>query len=159
MKKQTIAFVRDDLSGLRMLNRDVFLQFLSDFGAGTKLKVTIENYHPQRNLEQNSTMYWYLTELAEEAGMELSKFKARMGEKFLRRPLLDSDGNQVVDKITGELEMYVPSTADLDKKEMGEFIEKLRLFGIEYLNYELPLPDKNYKINFQEEKKKQLKKQ
>ena len=157
MKKTLIAFVRDDCSGLRYVDEEVFLAYLRDFGGGMKTKVTIENYSPQRSLSQNSTMYWYMTTLAEEADMELSKFKARMGEKFLRRPLLDKKGEPVVDELTGEIEMYVPSTADLTKVEMGEFIEKLRLFGIEYLNFELALPDKNFKINFQEEKKKQLK--
>lgn len=157
MKKQVIAFVRSDCSGLRMVDRDGFVVLLSDFGAGTKLRITVENYSPQRSLDQNKTMYWYLATLAEEADMDLVKFKARMGEKFLRRPLLDKNGEQVVDKATGECEMYVPSTADLTTKEMGEFIDQLRLFGLEYLNFELPLPSKNYKIHYLEEYKKTLK--
>lgn len=157
MKKQVIAFVRPDCSGLRMVDRDSFLAFLSDFGPYVKLRVTIEHYSPQRSLDQNKTMYWYLTTLAEEADMDLVKFKARMGEKFLRRPLLDKYGEQVIDRHTGEFEMYVPSTADLTTKEMGDFIDQLRLFGLEYLNYELPLPDKNYRLQFIEDRKKQLK--
>lgn len=102
-------------------------------------------------------MYWYLSALADEADMDLVKFKARMGEKFLRRPLLDRHGEQVVDKNTGECEMYIPSTADLTTKEMGEFIDQLRLFGIEYLGFELPLPEKNYRLQFIEDRKNQLK--
>lgn len=157
MKKQTIAYVKEDCSGLTIANKEYFMSVLKDFGPGVKLKISIENYHPTRTLGQNGLLHWYMDLLAEEAGMEMGKFKARMADKYLRRPVLDAQGEYICDQETGEIEMYVPSTADLDTKEMGEYINKIRMFGIYYLNYELPEADKNYKINFQEEKKKQLK--
>lgn len=153
MKKQTIAFVKDDCSGLRMLSKEVMLQYLSDFGAGVKLKLTIEHYFPQRSLKQNSVIHWYCTELANECGMQPEDFKMMMKMKFLKRAALNKRGEEMPDE-NGEVLTYIPSTSDLDTAEMATFIDQIRLFGIEILNYSLPEPDANYKINFMENTKK-----
>lgn len=157
MKKQTIAFVRDDLTGLRMLNREHFLAFLSDFGAGTKLRLEISNYFPQRSLKQNSLLHFYAELLADECGMQTDDFKMMMKMKFLTKAATDRNGEYIMDRETGEVMTYIPSTADLDTKEFGEFIDNIRVFGQEHLNYSLPEPDANYKIHFLEEHKETLK--
>lgn len=157
MKKQTICFVKDDVSGLRMLDRQYFMQMLSDFGAGTKLKLSVEHYHPQRSLKQNNAFYLWVDLLAEELSIEPERLKELLKYKFTRRPLLDKKGEEVIDESTGEVEWYVPSTADLDKKEFAEFMDKIHLWAIEFANYELPALSENYKLNFQEEHKQQLK--
>lgn len=157
MKKTTIAFVNAAGNGVEFQDWSVFQYNLSLFAAGTKLRVTIENYAPQRSLKQNGVLHWYIAELAEECGMEADRFKARMGDKFLRRPLLDKDGEYIYDPSTGEVEMYVPSTSDLDTAEMAVYIDKIRLWGLEFLGVDLPLPDENYKIHFLTEDKKRLK--
>lgn len=159
MKKTAIATV--DLSDVKnpriiMNNKDIFLDDLRFFGDGTRLKLTIEKYYKQRSLSQNGVLHWYLTELAEEVGMEMQDFKSIMGLKFLQRPKLDRNGEEIADE-NGEVLMYIPSTSDLDTAEMTVYIEKIRMFGLEVLNYELPLPDANYKIHFLENSKKQLK--
>lgn len=77
--------------------------------------------------------------------------------KFLRRPVLDKNGEEMFDEITGEVEWYVPSTAELDTAEMCVFMDKIHLWAIEFANYELPELSENYKINFQEERKLNLK--
>lgn len=155
MKKQTIAFVKDDCDGLRMLDKQLFLSSLKDFGPGCKMKITYEHYFPQRSLKQNSVIHWYCDELANECGMQNEDFKMMMKLKFLKRAALDKNGDIMCDE-NGEVLTYIPSTSDLDTKEMAEFIDNIRLFGIEVLGYELPIPDENYKINFQEEHKKKL---
>lgn len=156
MKKQTIAFVKDDLSGLRMLDKDLVLSFLRDFGAGCKLKLTIEKYSPQRSLKQNKVLYWILDLLSEEASIEPERLKELLKYKFLKRPMLDKNGEAVIDESTGEVEWYVPSTTELSKIEFMDFIDKIYVWSSEFLGYELPIPDENYKINFQEEHKKKL---
>lgn len=155
MKKQTLAFVKDDLSGLRMLSRDIFMDMLRDFGAGVKLKLTIEHYFPQRSLKQNGVVHWYCTELANECGMQPEDFKMMMKMKFLRRAALNKQGEEMPDE-NGEVLTYIPSTSDLDTAEMAIFIDQIRLFGIEILNYHLPEPDANYKIHFLETEKQKI---
>ena len=157
MKKTTIAFVNAAGNGVEFQDWSVFQYNLSLFAPGTKLRVTIEHYHPQRSLKLNAVLHWYCTELAEECGMNPEDFKMMMKIKFLRRPALDRNGEYVVDPETGEVMMFIPSTADLNSKEALELNENIRQFGIEVLNYELPLPDSNYKIHFLENDKKRLK--
>lgn len=157
MKKQILAYVNEDASGWRVQNKELFLNFLKDFGAGTKLKLTIENYKPQRSNSQNNVFYWWTDLLAEELCIEPERLKEVLKYKYLRRPVLDSKGEELIDEATGEVEWYVPSTTELDKEEYSVFLDQVHLFGIEFANFELPLPDKNYKINFQEERKEKLK--
>ena len=140
----------------KLNNKELFFNDLAYFGDGTKIKITIEHYYPQRSLKQNGVLHWYCTELAEEAAMEMEEFKKRMADKFLRRELRDKNGEYVCDPETGEIEMYTPSTADLDTAEMTIYIEKIRMFGLNFLNYELPLPDANHKIKFLEDHKQNL---
>jgi len=149
MKKQTIAFVKDDGESLRVIDAEMFKEFLRDFGAGAKLKLTIEHYHPIRSNKQNSVLHWYCASLSEECGMQVDDFKMMMKMKFLKRVALNKDGEEMADE-NGEVLTYIPSTASLDKAEMGVFIEQIRLFGIEMLNYVLPEPDENYKLKLEE---------
>lgn len=156
MKKTAIAFTNSECTGVRWLDRNVFLYNLGLFGPDVKLRITVEHYHPQRSLKQNAVLHWYCQELAEECGMEAEDFKMMMKMKFITRPALDKTGNWIIDPSTGEVMTYIPSTSDLDTKEMTELIEKIRMFGLDVLNYELPLPDENYKIHFLHDHKKQL---
>ena len=156
MKKQIIAFVADDCKSWRVIDKSLFLQFLSDFGSGTKLKLTIENYRPQRSLSQNNVFYWWVDLLSEELSIETERLKEVLKYKFLRRPVLDSKGEEMVDEETGEVEWYVPSTTELDKLEYSVFLDKIFIWAQDFANTSLPLPDENYKINFQEEHKKKL---
>lgn len=137
-------------------NKELFMNDLSYFGDGTKIKITIEHFYPQRSLKQNGVLHWYCTELAEEVGVEPEDFKMMMKMKFLQREKLDKHGNLIGDPETSEVMMYIPSTSELTTSEMAEFIEKIRLWALDYLNYELPLPDANYKIHFLENYKRTI---
>lgn len=156
MKKQTIAFVKDDGKGMRLLDQQLFMQFLADFGAGTKLKLTLENYFPQRTLSQNKGLHYWIDLIAEDCGLPIGKMKEILCFKFLKRPALDKDGEIMCDEDTGEILMYIPSTSDLDVAEMVKFMDEIWLWTLENRNFELPKLDSNYKLNFQEEKKKQI---
>ena len=157
MKKVTVAIINDNCSSFKPVNREIFINDLQMFGPGERIKVTLETYFRQRSLKQNGVLHWYCDELSQECSMEPEKFKELMKYKFLRRPVLNKMGEEIVDESTGEVEWYVPSTTELDTKEMAEFTENIRMWGLEFLNYELPLPDENYKINFLETNKQKLK--
>lgn len=155
MKKQTIAFTSENSRGLKFVNEEYFRQSLMDFGPGVKLKITVEHYFPQRSPNQNRTWHWWADLLAEHIGMDVDHLKQAVKYKFLKRPVLDNKGNELCDEY-GVVEMYVPSTADLDKAEFVAFMDDFWRWSLEFHGYELPLPDSNMKINFQEEKKKQI---
>jgi hypothetical protein len=157
VKKQILAYVNEDASGWRVQNKELFLNFLKDFGAGTKLKLTLEKYHPQRSLKQNNALHLWLDLIAEDCGLPMAKMKEILAFKFLQRPALDKDGEMMVDMETGEVQMYIPSTADLDKKEMARFMDEIWLWTLYNRGFELPKFDENYKINFQEERKEKIK--
>lgn len=154
MKKQTIVFTNDDCKGIRMLDRDLFMQYIRDFGPNVKCKLTIEHYFPQRSLNQNGAMHWWIDLLAEELNIEPEKLKELLKYKYLKRPLLNKHGEELVDENTREVEWYVPSTSELDKAEMVAFMDNIHVFGLEFAGIDLPLPDKNYKMNFLENNKK-----
>lgn len=75
MKKTTIAFISDDCKSIKIANREYFVNSLSDFGAGTKLKITYEHYHKQRSLKQNNSLYFWVDLLAEELSIEPERLK------------------------------------------------------------------------------------
>lgn len=157
MKVTSIGFTTEGRNGVRWLDDQVFLYNIGLFEAGVKLRITFEHYAPQRSLKQSAVLHWYCAELADECGMHAEDFKMMMKMKFLTRAAVNKSGEEIVDVNTGEVMTFIPSTADIDTKEMGELIENIRMFGLDVLGYVLPLPDENYKINFQEGVKKQLK--
>lgn len=151
-----IGFVNSGGNGVEFQNFEIFQYNMSLFSPGTKLKITVEHYHPQRSLKQSAVLHWYCAKLAEECGMEAKDFKMMMKMRYLVRPVTGKDGEFLVDPESGEVMTYIPSTADLDTMEMMEFTDKVRIFGEEFLKYSLPLPDENYKIHFLEHDKKRL---
>lgn len=157
MKKQTIAFVKEGCKTIRLIDPKLFHNFLQDFGEGAKLKLTIENYHPQRSLKQNGALHYWVDLIAEDCGLEMLRMKEILAYRFLKRPALDKDGEMMVDEETGEVVMFVPSTAELDKAEMAKFMDDIWLWTLENRGFELPKLDENYKLNFQEERKEKIK--
>lgn len=165
-KKTAIAtvvvedYVHGQTARLVMQHKNIFIDDLVFFGNGTKLKLTIEKYYRQRSNSQNGVLHWYCTELADYLGMEMEDFKTMMKQKFLTWPVPDKRDNGeewLYDPETGEVMTYIPSTSDLTTVQMMDFIEKIRMWALYFLKYELPLPDANYKIHFLHEKQEQLK--
>lgn len=109
-------------------------------------QITIDKRRKPASNEQRGVLHWYCAEMAKYLGMEMLEFKAVMAYKYLRRVKQDEDGNDMFDPETGEQLMYTASTEDLDSSEKFEFTEKIRMWCLEYHNYELPLPDKNWKL-------------
>lgn len=139
---------------LQMTSKRGFQQDLMEFRNGQKVWVMVEPFYKQRSQNQNGVLHWYCTELADYLGMEMEDFKMMMKLKFLQRPKLDREGNEIVDPETGEIMMYIPSTKDLTTVEINDFIfEGIRKWALDFLNYELALPDTNYKIHFLEDEK------
>ena len=52
--------------------------------------------------------------------------------------------DKVINKHTGEVITFPESTATMDTHTFSTYCEKLREYALEYLNLEIPDPDKNW---------------
>lgn len=129
-------------------NREAWLADMKEF-AGQSVLAEFSKYVKQRSTAQNNVFHWYCGIVAEETGMTPQVVKDAMKAKFLTVEVTDSEGNVMHDHATGEVMTYVRDTSDLDKFDMYEFTENVRLFFIDW-GIHLPLPDQNYKINFKQ---------
>mgnify|MGYP000684998371 FL=1 len=55
--------------------------------------------------------------------------------------------DEVVNKHTGEVITFPSSTASMDTVTFSSYCEHLRTYALEYLDLEIPDPDKNWKEN------------
>lgn len=55
--------------------------------------------------------------------------------------------DEVVNKYTGEIITFPSSTASMDTVTFSSYCEHLRTYALEYLDLEIPDPDKNWKEN------------
>lgn len=125
------------------------LRFYDDLGSfkhGDNVIVSVETFRGLATAEQRGVLHWYCTELSEYLGIEMLEFKEMMKLKFAQKPKLDQDDNPIVDPETGEMMLYLQSTEKMNTIEKFEFTEKIRIWALDFLQYELPLPDKNYKL-------------
>lgn len=144
MKKE--IFYGSNVEGKPVIPRSKALkEAMLAFGDGNWQIVLSQRVKPP-SPEQRGVLHWYCTALAKHLGMDMKEFKAAMAEKFLKRARQDASGNDIYDPETGALLMFVPSTEDLTKFEYFEFTEKIRMWALEFLEYELPLPDANWKL-------------
>lgn len=102
-------------------------------------RIELKKVQDQRTLAQNAylhgVVFLHLAKgLSDAWGYKVSmrEAKAFAKDEFLRR--------EIVNRETGEAtgKFFTPSTADLDKGECAEFIDRIREFSLEYLNTVIP---------------------
>lgn len=103
-----------------------------------------------RTLKQNGTLHWYFQMIADETGMEMEAVKELLKFKFLQKPVVGEDGHELIDPSTGECYMHVVHTAYLNTVELNIFIDKIRMWALDFLNIVLPLPDSQGALKFDE---------
>jgi len=151
MKKTSIADLDlTDPSNPKLvhLNRDVVRDNLQSFGKSVRLRVTYETYYRKRSVEQNSVLHWYLSEIADETGMEMLDVKDQMAKKFLVTEVKDKNDELVADPETGEVMTRIMSTTELTTVQFNEYTEKIRMWAGEFLKMDLPEPDSQKSIKF-----------
>lgn len=155
MKREIIGRVNHSNPNQKVLILDerAFRAMLLDFKDQGKVRITIQTLYKTRSNPQNSVFHWYCDLIADEVGMEPEDVKIMMKKKFYMVPMVDVNGNEVVDPETGEIFLVPGSTAKMDTMQMFDFTEKIRLWSDEFLGTSLPLPDANYKIHFLENQK------
>lgn len=91
----------------------------------------------KRSLAQNNLLHKWLTEIANETGNSMSDVKDHLKAKFLTPKTI-----QFKDPKTGEVLIteIIPSTSDLNLKEMSLFLNNVEQFAIDY-GVALPYPE------------------
>lgn len=131
---------------IKLSNEKSFKQDLGDFKDGQRVWIEVSTYYRKRSLEQNNALHWYFKEISDETGIEFDEVKDQMAKKFLMTDVLDKNGDIVADPETGEVMRRQLSTTELSTVQFMDYMDRVRLWANEFLNMELPEPDKNYKL-------------
>lgn len=125
----------------------VYRELKAAFEDGSKVTVEIKSRRKPRSLPQNNYLHMALQMIADETGNSLDAVKTTLKAMYAKKPLLDKEGEPIYNKDTGEQAMYVQDTRDMSTVEAMAFTENIRLFGIEFCNLVIPLPEENIKLN------------
>lgn len=109
-----------------------------------RVKITIEKLHGKRSNPQNAFLHLILTifsneliDLTGDERLDMETVKSMCKIKYLSENLIDEE--------TGEVKAtYVRKTSQLNKEEMGEFIENVKRYAMDMFG--IYLPDANSQI-------------
>lgn len=110
-----------------------------------RVKITIEKLHGKRSNPQNAFLHLILTifsneliDLTGDERLDMETVKSMCKIKYLSESLIDEE--------TGEVKAtYVRKTSQLNKEEMGEFIENVKRYAMDMFG--IYLPDVNEQLN------------
>ncbi|MCC8154595.1 MAG: hypothetical protein LIP01_10500 [Tannerellaceae bacterium] len=117
--------------------------FFQDFADGV-YQITIKRVRRARTLDQNAWLwgivYPMLLKGLLDAGWEFTSIE-QVHEFFKKQMTIDN----VVNKDTGEVIEFPQSTSLMDTVTFSTYVDKLREYAREFLNMEIPDPDKALK--------------
>lgn len=149
MKKSLVAFKNGrKLEPVSMVDWD---RVMDAFDDGIKVTVTVENFKRKRSLSQNNYLHFAIQMIAEETGEEMELLKDALKARFgLREAITSKSGEELCDE-NGEVLERLKSTSDYTTSEMSDFIDKIRMWALEFLNINIPDADtyRNYNIKLQ----------
>ena len=134
MKSEVISQI---VNGKLAQNRTLLKAILEGL-EGEWVKITVEPTH-KRSTNQNSLYWLYIDIIRKDLGYSKENCHEILKYKFLL--------TEITDESTGEIIKFVRSTTDLSKKEFIDFIDSIIQWSWEYLKIELPIPEKNIKLN------------
>ena len=153
MKKRQLGIVNhSDPKSPRvdLVSKKSFQEDLRLFKDGQRVWLQVENYSPKRSIAQNNLYHMYCDIIADETGQDLDTIKSITKTMFALYPALDKDGDEQVDKNTGEILKYVKDTSKMDKMEMFDLTEKTYRWALEFFGIVLPLPEQQIEAKFKE---------
>ncbi len=118
------------------------------FDDQSKITVEIKSRRKPRSLMQNAYLHMCLNMIADETGNSLEVIKTTLKSMYAKKPLLDKEGEPILDKNTGEVVSYIQDTRDMSTVESAEFTENVRLFAMDFCNLVIPLPEEQINLNF-----------
>lgn len=111
-----------------------------------KYMIEVKLVRNPRSLDQNGWLfgciYPMLLEALNNEGWEFTNVE--QVHEFFKYQMIN---DQVINKYTGEIMTFPGSTAIMDTTTFSAYCEKLRDYARDYLNTEIPDPDKDWKIN------------
>lgn len=149
MKRSLIVFSDPENSCLKPISMREFKRILDDFGQGTKLTLSLENYKRTRSLPQNNLLHLYIGEIAKDTGEDSARIKEMLKMMFgVKEEMRDRDGHEVYNEQTGEAISVWKSTSEYTTDEMAEFIDNVQKWSSDFLGLILPDPEemRNFKI-------------
>lgn len=132
-----------DFNSLKSFQNDI-----KDFKHDQRVWVTLETYYKTRTSAQNSLFHVYCQEIADETGQDLDTVKATVKAMYAQKPLLDKDGEPIVNKATGDVAMYIQDTRDMNTVEMATLTEHVRMFALEFFGIVLTLPEEQMQLKY-----------
>jgi hypothetical protein len=144
----TIVHTGDDCTIHFANERYVYRDLKDAFPDGAKITVEIKTRRKPRSLNQNAYLHMGIQMIADETGNDAEVVKSTLKAMYAKKPLLDKEGEPIIDQTTGEAAYYIQDTRDMSTVEMMEFTENMRIFGMEFCGIVIPLPEENIKLNF-----------
>lgn len=121
---------------------------LSRFDPDTPVVVTIKKWYRKRTLKQNNLYHAYISIMADYFGYSVDTMKSLVALKYLKQPLQDNEGNELVDITTGEILFELRGSKDLNTYEMVELCDNLREWSLSGWGIVLPIPGDNTELTF-----------
>lgn len=152
MKHESLGQVYlDEQSGkkrVKLFQPDLMVDAIQRYDVGDRVILKLETFYRKRSLKQNNVFHKYIAVIADHTGHEPSEIKIMVKNTFLKAPMTDKFGNEVVDSETGEIVQITRDTSSLTTVEMIDLCDKVREWSGRILGIELPIPDSNWKIQF-----------
>ena len=108
--------------------------------------VTIEKKRVKRSLDANAYYRGVAVVLITEALIELGHdVTTREVHEFLKAKF---NTKEIVNKMTGQVEMMPVSTASLNSSEFNEYLQKIIIWAAEFLGVVIPEPNSQTALDF-----------
>lgn len=133
---------------IKLSNEKSFKQDLSDFKDGQRVWIEVSTYYRKRTIEQNGLFHVYCQEIADYTGQDMESVKSTVKLLYARKPLLDKDGQEQFNMVTGELLEYVQDTSDMSTVEMALLIDNTIMFAQDFFGIVLTEPDQQKALKF-----------
>lgn len=143
MKIEIRSFVEN---GILKRNRNLILQAINSF-EGKELIISFEKPKKKRSNPQNRFYYGVVVPIVQnclkEAGhiMNLESTHDLIKMKFLKEVILTNEE-------TGEVIERIKSTTELSTSQFMDFISEIRSFTLDYFNTDIPEPNEEMSLNF-----------
>lgn len=125
----------------KAMDRAEFERAMSQFDDGVVcLRISKSSHKAIRSLRANNYLWRVLTMIATRTGNDVQVVHDEMCEKFLKYTV------NHIDVETGEVTMrtFIGGTSKLHGDTFYEFVENVRLWAAEWLQLEIPNPDRNW---------------
>lgn len=121
--------------------------YIDKLPEGKRYDVIIKLHREKRTLSQNNLFHLWVSCIASETGENKDRIKVALKEMFL---------GYRTHTTFGHTSYALPSTTELDAKQMSDFMNQVHSFAAAELGIVLPLPEDEYFYQFVEQFKNNI---